>query len=139
MTAVQDHRAGSGFHRHLVEMTLSMVLPFAVFFAVVRVVFPSAEVSPPFSLIPVGILVMVVPMTALMLFRRHGLRDILEMNASMFAGMLIVIPAARLALPTIGIPFGLEQTFVVAVVAMTTPMIALMYARRRRYAHHAHV
>jgi hypothetical protein len=122
----------SAFHRHLIEMTLSMVIPWSAFFLVVRIVLPAAGLTPAwFFLIPIAIGVMVIPMTALMLYRRHPGRDIVEMNAAMFAGMLVVMPVARMVL-------GLEWIFPIALVAMTAPMVALMYFRREHYTHHAH-
>ena len=87
------------FHRHLIEMTLSMVIPWSAFWMVVHFALPSAGLTPAwFFLMPIAIAVMVVPMTALMLYRRHSGRDIVEMNASMFAGMLLVMPVIHLLL-----------------------------------------
>jgi hypothetical protein len=106
---------------------------------VVHFALPSAGLTPAwFFLMPIAIAVMVVPMTALMLYRRHSGRDILEMNASMFAGMLLVMPVIHLLLPSLGVQLGLEAIFPIALVAMTAPMIVLMYVRREHYTHHAH-
>lgn len=127
------------FRRHVIEMTLSMVLPWSAFFVTARYVLPAAGISPEWTvLMPAGIAVMILPMTAWMLHRGHAGRDIVEMNASMFAGMLVVLPVVRFGLPSIGVPLGLEAIFPVALVGMTAPMVALMYLRRARYAHHAH-
>lgn len=127
------------FHRHLVEMTLSMVIPWSAFWMIVHFALPSAGLTPAwFFLMPIAIAVMVVPMTALMLYRRHSGRDIVEMNASMFAGMLLVMPVIHLLLPSLGVQLGLEAIFPIALVAMTAPMIVLMYVRREHYTHHAH-
>jgi len=129
----------SAFHRHLVEMTLSMVIPWSVFFFVVQFALPSAGLTPGwFVLMPIAIAVMIVPMSALMLYRRHPGRDIVEMNAAMFAGMLVVMPVTRMVLPAMGVQLGLEWIFPIALVAMTAPMVALMYFRREHYTHHAH-
>jgi hypothetical protein len=51
--------------------------------------------------------------------------------------MLVVMPIVRLLLPALGVQFGAE-IFPIALVAMTAPMIALMYVRPERYTHHAH-
>jgi hypothetical protein len=127
------------FHRHLIEMTLSMVIPWSAFWMIVHFALPSAGLTPAwFFLMPIAIAVMVVPMTVLMLYRRHSGRDIIEMNASMFAGMLLVMPAIHLLLPSLGVQLGLEAIFPIALVAMTAPMIVLMYVRREHYTHHAH-
>ena len=129
----------SAFHRHLIEMTLSMAIPWSAFFLVVRIVFFALGLTPAwFFLIPIAIAVMVIPMTALMLYRRHPGRDIVEMNAAMFAGMLVVMPVAHMVLPAMGVQLGLEWIFPIALVAMTAPMVALMYFRREHYTHHAH-
>jgi hypothetical protein len=126
------------FRRHAIEMTLSMVLPWSVFFVVARVVLPAAGIEPALViLMPFAIAAMVLPMTGWMLYRGHAGRDILEMNASMFAGMLVVLPAVRIVLPAMGVSLGLEAIFPIALVAMTAPMLALMYFRRERHAHHA--
>jgi hypothetical protein len=136
---MESEPATSTFRRHLIEMTLSMVVPWSAFFLVVHFGLPRAGVSPAsFLLVPIALLVMVVPMSALMLFRGHGLRHILEMNASMFAGMIVVMPAVRIVLPAMGVQLGLELIFPVALVAMTAPMVLLMYVRREHYAHHVH-
>jgi hypothetical protein len=120
-------------------MTLSMVIPWSAFFVVVHFVLPGAGVTAAwFLLMPVAILVMVVPMTALMIHRGHGVRDILEMNAAMFAGMIVVMPVVRVVLPAIGVQLGLDLIFPIALVAMTAPMVALMYVRREHYSHHLH-
>jgi hypothetical protein len=127
------------FKRHLIEMTLSMAIPWSAFFLVVHFLLPSAGLTPAWLfLMPIAIAVMVVPMTALMLYRGHSGRDILEMNASMFAGMLVVIPLARMVLPAMGVQLGLAEIFPIALVAMTAPMILLMYVRREHHAHHVH-
>lgn len=129
----------STFHRHLTEMTLSMVLPWSVFFLVVHLGLPSAGLTPAwFFLMPVALLVMIVPMTSLMVYRGHGIRDIVEMNAAMFAGMVVVMPVVRMGLPAVGVQLGLELIFPIALVAMTAPMVALMYLRREHYSHHVH-
>jgi hypothetical protein len=127
----------NAFHRHLIEMTLSMVIPWSAFFFVVHLALPSAGLTPAwFFLVPIAIAVMIVPMTAVMLYRRHSGRDIVEMNGAMFAGMLVVMPIARMVLPAIGVQLGLEVIFPTALVAMTAPMIVLMYVRREHYTHH---
>jgi hypothetical protein len=127
------------FHRHLIEMTLSMVIPWSIFWLVVHLALPSAGLTPAwFFLMPIGLAVMIVPMSAWMLYRRHSGRDIVEMNAAMLAGMLAVMPVIHLVLPPLGVKLGLEAIFPIALVAMTAPMIALMYVRRERYTHHAH-
>jgi hypothetical protein len=116
-----------------------MVVPWSLFWMIVHFALPSAGLTPAWSiLMAIGIAVMVVPMTSLMLYRRHSGRDIVEMNASMFAGMLVVMPIVRLLLPALGVQFGLAEIFPIALVAMTAPMIALMYVRREHYTHHAH-
>ncbi len=128
------------FYRHMTEMVLSMVIPFGIFFAVVRVILPSIGFSPQFFfLFPVALVVMFVPMTAWMLFRRHSWRDIAEMNGSMVAGMLVLMPVARFAFPSLFGVSGFGQMFPLMLVAMTVPMILLMYARREHYAHHGHI
>jgi len=127
------------FHRHLIEMTLSMVIPWSAFFVVVHFALPGAGFTPAwFLLMPVAIVVMVVPMTALMMYRGHGLRDIVEMNAAMFAGMIVVMPVVRILLPAVGVQLDLNLIFLIALVAMTAPMVALMYLRREHYSHHVH-
>lgn len=134
-----NHSGTNTFHRHLIEMTLSMVVPWSAFFLVVRIILPAAGVMPAWSfVIPIAIAVMVIPMSALMLYRRHSGRDIVEMNAAMFAGMLMVMPPVRVVLPAMGVQLGLEWIFPIGLVAMTAPMIALMYFRREHYTHHAH-
>jgi hypothetical protein len=140
--SVEDAKSAPGispFHRHLIEMTLSMVIPWSVFFVVVHFALPSAGLTPAwFVLMPVALVVMVVPMTALMIYRGHGLRDIVEMNAAMFAGMIVVMPVVRVGLPAAGVQLGLDLIFPIALVAMTAPMVALMYLRREHYSHHVH-
>lgn len=127
------------FRRHLIEMTLSMVIPWSAFFVVFRFALPAAGIETGWQILaPLGIAAMVLPMTAWMLYRGHPGRDVLEMNLSMFAGMFLVLPVVRFGLPALGVSLGLEAIFPVALVAMTGPMIALMYARRGRYAHDAH-
>ena len=129
----------SAFHRHLIEMTLSMVIPWSAFFLVVRIILPTAGLTPAwFYMFPIAIAVMVIPMTALMLYRRHSGRDIVEMNAAMFAGMLVVMPVVHIVLPAMGVQLGLEWIFPIALVAMTAPMVIVMYLRREHYSHHAH-
>jgi hypothetical protein len=136
--AKSEHRVTT-FHRHLIEMTLSMAIPWSAFFVVVHFALPGAGFTPAsFLLMPVAIVVMVVPMTALMLYRGHGLRDIIEMNAAMFAGMIVVMPMVRVVLPTLGVQLGLDLIFPIALVAMTAPMVVLMYLRREHYSHHVH-
>jgi len=126
-------------HRHLIEMTLSMVIPWSAFFVVVHYALPGAGFTLAwFLLMPVAIVVMVVPMTALMMYRGHGLRDIVEMNAAMFAGMIVVMPVVRIVLPAVGVQLDLNLIFLIALVAMTAPMVALMYLRREHYSHHVH-
>ena len=125
--------------RHMIEMTLSMVLPWSAFFVVARIVLPAAGIAPAWQvLMPLAIAVMVLPMTGWMLYRGHAARDVVEMNVSMFAGMLVVLPVVRVVLPAIGVSVGLEAIFPIALVGMTAPMLALMYFRRERYANHAH-
>lgn len=127
------------FQRHMSEMVLSMVIPFSVFFVVVRVILPSVGFSPSFFLLfPVALVVMVVPMTTWMLIRRHSWRNIAEMNGSMFAGMLVLLPIARFAFPSLFAESGFGLIFPLVLVAMTVPMILLMYARREHYTHHGH-
>ncbi len=127
------------FYRHMAEMVLSMVIPFSIFFVVVRVILPSAGFSASFSILfPSALVMMVVPMTAWMLFRRHSWRDIAEMNGSMFAGMLVLLPVARFAFPSSFAGSGFNLIFPLMLVAMTAPMILLMYARREHYTHHGH-
>jgi hypothetical protein len=136
---MESEPATSTFHRHLIEMTLSMVVPWSAFFLIVHFGLPRAGVSPPsFLLVPVALLVMVGPMSALMLFRSHGLRHILEMNASMFAGMIVAMPVVRIVLPAMGVQLGLDLIFPIALLAMTVPMVLLMYVRREHYAQHVH-
>jgi hypothetical protein len=127
----------SAYRRHLIEMTLSMVVPWSLFFVAVRYVLPGAGVTLAwFVVLPLALVVMVVPMTALMRYRGHAVRDIVEMNAAMFAGMVVAMPVLRLVLPSLGIAVGLEAIFPIALVAMTAPMLLVMYLRRARYAHH---
>jgi hypothetical protein len=129
----------TSFYRHMAEMTLSMVVPFGVFFVLVRIALPAAGLSLPFLAVALsGIAVMVVPMTALMLYRRQSVRDIVEMNLAMFAGMLTLMPLSRVLFLAAGIALGLEQFLVLALVAMTAPMIVLMYVRRQHHTNHSH-
>lgn len=139
MADLKNEPGMDAFHRHLVEMTLSMVIPWSAFFLVVHFALPGAGLTPAwFFLMPIALVVMVVPMTALMVYRGHGIRDIVEMNASMFAGMIVVMPVIRIVLPAMGVRLGLEVIFPIALVAMTAPMVALMYLRREHYSHHVH-
>lgn len=129
----------TAYQRHLLEMTASMVVPWVVFFVVVRYVLPAAGLTPAwYVVLPVALVVMVVPMSALMRYRGHSARDIIEMNAAMFAGMLVAMPLIRMVLPSLGVSLGLETIFAVALVAMTAPMLLLMHVRRERHAHHSH-
>lgn len=116
-----------------------MALPWSAFFLVARYILPQLGIIPGWQvLMPVAIAVMVLPMTVLMLYRGHAGRDIVEMNASMFAGMLVILPIVRLVLPSLGVTLGLETLFPIALIGMTAPMVGLMYLRRGRYAHHGH-
>jgi hypothetical protein len=126
------------FYKHMTEMVLSMVIPFGVFFAVMRLVLPSMGFSPSFFLFPVALVVMFVPMTAWMMFRHHPWRDIAEMNGSMVAGMLVLLPIARFAFPSLFAVSGFGSMFPLMLVAMRVPMIFVMYARREHYTHHGH-
>ena len=125
------------FHRHVVEMILTMVLPFGVFFLIARVALPAAGYILPIAImLPSALAVMVVPMSAWMRHRHHTRRDVVEMNVAMFAGMLVVIPLARFMFPAM--LSGPERFLPVMLVAMTLPMVGLMYARRGRDVHAAH-
>ena len=116
-----------------------MVVPWSVFFAIVRYALPAAGVTPAwYVVLPAALVVMVVPMSALMRYRGHPRRDIVEMNAAMFAGMLVAMPLIRMVLPSLGVTLGLETIFPIALVAMTVPMLLLMHVRRDRHAHHGH-
>ncbi len=127
------------FHKHLTEMILSMVVPFSIFFVVMRVALPSMGVTPSFLLMfPIALLAMIVPMTAWMLYRHHPLRDIVEMNASMFAGMIVVLPIARFAFPSTFTDSGSGVIFPLILIAMTAPMVILMYVKREHYTHYGH-
>jgi hypothetical protein len=127
------------FYKHMTEMVLSMVIPFAIFFAVARVILPSMGLSPQFFfLFPIALVVMFVPMTVWMIFRRHSLRDIAEMNGSMVAGMLVLMPVVRFAFPSLFAVSSFGLMFPLMLAAMTVPMILLMYARREHYTHHGH-
>lgn len=138
-TGKERSRTMDMFHKHLTEMILSMVVPFSIFFVVMRVTLPSVGFSPPFFLMfPSALFVMIVPMTAWMLYRHHPLRDIVEMNASMFAGMLVVLPIARFAFPSTFTDSGSGVIFPLILIAMTAPMVILMHVKREHYTHHGH-
>ena len=118
-------------------MILTMVLPFGVFFLLARVALPAAGYTLPITImIPSALATMVVPMSAWMRHRHHAWRDVVEMNVAMFAGMLVVIPLARFTFPAL--LSGSERVLPVMLVAMTLPMVGLMYARRGRDPHEAH-
>lgn len=127
----------NSFRRNVIEMTLSMVVPWSAFFLIVNFALPAAGLTLAwFVLAPISIVVMVVPMSAFMLYRHASGRDIVEMNASMFAGMLVAIPILRFVLPTMGVQLSLDVIFPIALFAMTAPMVALMFLRRDRHMHH---
>jgi hypothetical protein len=127
------------FYRHMTEMVLSMVVPFGIFYAAMRLALQPAGPSRPFFfLFPVALVVMFVPMTAWMVFRHHPARDIAEMNGSMVAGMAVLLPIARFGFPWLFSVSGFGLMFPLMLVAMTVPMILLMFARREHYTHHGH-
>jgi hypothetical protein len=121
------------FIRHYIEMVLAMVIGMYALMPLWPVAFRAVgaqhllDHAEPMALsMATG---MAIGMAALMVFRRHGWRDIAEMTAAMYLPFVILFPATLAGAMTSG------TMMIAGHGLMLATMLALMLWRRDHYGH----